>query len=55
MKILIDITPSLNKWCKNEKEFLNLFKSTLQNELGKGDLDGTINNIVLLPKIMNKH
>lgn len=51
MKILIDITPEFNKWIKNEAEFSDLLQDVLMNELGKGDLNGFINNVVTLPDI----
>ena len=51
MKILIDITPTFSRWVKDEKAFVEMFRATLQNELGKADLDGELNNVQQLPEI----
>lgn len=51
MKLLIDITPVLNKWCPTEKEFIKLFESTVSRELGMADLDGTLNSVEEVIKI----
>lgn len=44
MKILIDITPDLNKWFPTEEKFVKGFEGELEHNMWKGDIGGDINS-----------
>lgn len=54
MKLLIDVTPVLNKYVPTEEEWISMFKSTIQREFGMADLDGEDLIISKLPDIKQK-
>lgn len=45
MEIIIKMTPTFNRWVKTEEQFINMFQDTLENEMGKGDVDGEIHSV----------